>query len=1109
MAKNFDYLAQFDCIKSLHALCNEAEIRQKADPGMSVVYSRNALEWIIEAIYRIEKLTDEYSLSNMNLYERMTYYKFEEYINDSNIIKHLHYIRKIGNQGAHNPTKIRKKESFFSLLNLYEVVGAVLIRFGLITSFHPFDNALIPEQPELRVTSTTTHPDESLESTITETSQQPIHINLPPIDKISEADTRRLFIDIMLREARWDILDENGKIEASKACTEIKLEGMPNAEGYGFADYILYGRNGKPLAVIEAKKASKNLEVGRQQAELYAKCCQARYGVLPVIYYTNGLETKVIDGLGYPPRSIYSFHSLEDLERLIQKRARTNIQDMNGNTEIAGRDYQLTAVKNVCEHFNKKHRRALLVMATGTGKTRTAISLVELLIRNNWIKNVLFLADRTSLVNQAFKNFDNLLPGETKEILNEERNPTLNKRITFSTYHTLINYVDGEEKKLSIGRFDLIIIDEAHRSIFGKFRSIIDYFDSLVIGLTATPREDIDRNSYELMELNDEPNFAYELEEAVNDHYLVNYTPIERTTSILSSGIKYQDLSPEEKQQMEMIWEYEKVKNALDPDEEYHRDIDKSEIDKYIFNLDTIDNVIQDLMENGQHVMGGDVLGKSIIFATNHQHAELIVYRFNALYPEMGPDFCKLIDYSVNYAQSLINDFSDASKMPQIAVSVDMLDTGIDVPEVLNLVFFKIVKSKIKFIQMIGRGTRLCKNVFGDGEDKQTFYVFDWCGNIRYFGGLEGGEINPRIESLNEKLFNLRLDIAVALQAPAYQSDDYSKQFHDELKTILRKQVQELNDSRIAVRKHLGIVHDYRQEGNWDFVSPVDAQRIKSEISPLLISSKDDEYSKRFDLLVLNRQLALVSDVDNGDLYQTKIINIANMLEQKTTIPQIKENIDIIREVQTSQFWENVSLGSLERVRIKLRELIHYLQKKGDNRTFTINIKDDVTYVDEAIVPVLPKVTYKQKVLEYLSKNEDNEVIQKIINLEQLTNEDLIALENIFWNELGSKEDFNNLTNNKPFQGNIAMFVRTVTGIDRNKAKKIYLDFIKSNDLTSQQEQCLKEIIDFICVNGDITVENVRDNAPLNLRNWSRIFGCNLQGVVNLIERVHGAITVA
>lgn len=1107
MARNFDYLAQISCMKSLHTLCNEAEIRQKTDPGMSVVYSRNALEWIMEAIYRIERLTDEYSFSKMNLYEKMTYYKFEEYINDANIIKHLHYIRKIGNQGAHNPTSIRKRESFFSLLNLYEVVGAVLMRFGLIETFEKFDDALIPNQAELREITTPTQPDETLVNSVT-TSQEPIHINLPSIDQISEADTRKLFIDMMLREAGWEILEDNGKIEACKACTEIKLEGMPNAEGYGFADYILYGRNGKPLAVIEAKKASKSLEVGRQQAELYAKCCQDRYGVLPVIYYTNGLETKVIDGLGYPPRSLYSFHSLEDLERMIQKRSRVNIQDMNSNPDIAGRDYQLTAVKNVCEHFNKKHRRALLVMATGTGKTRTAISLVEVLIRNNWIKNVLFLADRTSLVNQAFKNFENLLPGETKEILNETKEPTLNKRITFSTYHTLINYIDNEKKDLSVGRFDLIIIDEAHRSIFGKFRSIIDYFDSLVVGLTATPRADIDRNSYELMKLDDEPNFAYELEEAVNDHYLVNYTPIERTSNILSAGIKYDDLSAEEKQQMEMVWEYEKVKKALDPDEDYHRDIDKSEIHKYIFNEDTIDNVIQDLMENGQRVMGGEVLGKTIIFATNHRHAELIVERFSHLYPEMGADFCKLIDYSVNYAQSLIDDFSDASKMPQIAVSVDMLDTGIDVPEVLNLVFFKVVKSKIKFIQMIGRGTRLCPNVFGDGQDKQTFYVFDWCGNIRYFGGLDGEELSTRIQSLSEKLFNLRLDIAVALQAPAYQSDEYAKMFHDELKTILRHQLESLNDSRIAVRKHLGIIHDFRQEESWLFVSPLAAQKLKSEVAPLLLSNKSDEFSKRFDLLVLNKQLELVTDIES-ETYQNKIINIANLLEQKSAIPQIKECIETIREVQTAVFWENVSLGSLERVRLKLRELIHYLKQNGDNRTFTLNIKDDVTYIDEVIVPVLPKVTYKQKVLEYLSQNEENEVIQKIVNLEPLTTHDLIALENIFWNELGSKEDFESLTANKPFHGNIAMFVRTVTGIDRDKAKRIYLDFIKSNDLTSQQEICLKEIIDFVCINGDITIENVRDNAPLNLRNWSKIFGQNLQGVVNLIERLHGAISVA
>ena len=448
--------------------------------------------------------------------------------------------------------------------------------------------------------------------------------------------------------------------------------------------------------------------------------------------------------------------------------------------------------------------------------------------------------------------------------------------------------------------------------------------------------------------------------------------------------------------------------------------------------------------------------------------------------------------------------------MPQIAVSVDMLDTGIDVPEVLNLVFFKIVKSKIKFIQMLGRGTRLCPDIFGEKQDKQTFYVFDWCGNIRYFGGLEGDGINSRPQSLSEKLFGLRLDIAVALQAPAYQEDEYAKGFHDELKSILMNQLTGLNDSRIAVRKHLGIIYDFRQKEKWDFISPIDAQNLKSEVAPLLISGKEDEYNKRFDLLVLNSQLALVTDVEGGgEIYQTKIVNIAKMLEEKSIIPQIHDNIDVIREVQSAPFWGNVSLGSLECIRKKLRDLIHYLQKKGDNKTFTVNIKDEISFADDEIVPVLPKVTYKQKVLDYLRENIESEVIQKIFHLEKLTSKDLVALEKIFWEELGSKQEFDNFTDNKPFHGNIAMFVRTVTGIDRDKARRIYLDFIKSSDLTSQQELCLKEILDFVCINGDIRKENIRDNAPFNLRNWGKIFGNNLSGVVSLIEELHGVIDVA
>ncbi len=1082
-------------------------MRQQTDPGMSVVYARNALEWIVDAIYRVERLTDDQTRLSMNLFERITHYRFMEYINDADIIKRLHYIRKIGNIGAHNVTAVKTKEAFFTILNLYEVVGAVLIRFHVISSFAPFDKTLIPSSTPLHVSAPPVpeFPDDTTVAAVDTTNSQPVQVSAPSIDDISEAETRKLFIDLMLREAGWEVLDQDGLIAPAKACVEIKVTGMPNAEGVGYADYVLFGRDGKPLAVIEAKKASRNSDVGRQQAELYAQCLKNRYGDTPVIYYTNGMEVHVIDGLGYPPRTLYSFHSLDDLERLMQKRGRNMITDMNANRNISGRDYQLTAIKAVCEHFNSLHRRALLVMATGTGKTRTAIGLSDLLTRNNWTKNILFLADRTSLVNQAFRNFEMLLPGETKEVLNETKEPALNKRITFSTYQTIINYVDKDIKKFSVGRFDLIIVDEAHRSVFGKYRSIIDYFDSLVVGMTATPRNEVDRSSYELMELDDEPTFAYELDDAVADGFLVNYTPIERTSAILKRGIKYDDLTDEEKKQLESVWEYEKVKNALDPEAEYHRDIKKTEIDKYIYNIDTIDAVLQDLMENGLKVNSGDLIGKTIIFATNHQHAALIVERFNHLYPEMGPDFCRLIDYSVNYAQNLIDDFSDTNKMPQIAVSVDMLDTGVDVPQVLNLVFFKIVKSKIKFMQMLGRGTRLCADVFGPGKDKETFYVFDWCGNLEYFGGLNGEQTSIRPISLTERLFQLRLDIAIALQAPTYQADEYAKSFHDELKQRLLTQIQGLNDYRIAVRKQWATVVDYRKADKWQFVSPLEAQKLKSDVAPLLVSPKEDEMAKKFDAIVLSRQLAEVADVDNGDNYQAKIINIAQLLEEKITIPQIRAAIDTIREVQTTQFWDSVNLGSLERIRLKLRDLIHFLDGH-DHRTFVVNIEDDITIGAEGIRPVLPPVTYKKKVLDYLAENSENEVIHKIINIEPLTPDDLVALEHIFWTELGSREDFDTLTANKPYHGNVAAFVRSITNINRDRALKIYTNFIANAELTSQQELCLKEIIEFVCVNGDIVRENIRDNAPFNQRDWSGVFGQNLGHVVNFIDKLHSVI---
>ena len=393
------------------------------------------------------------------------------------------------------------------------------------------------------------------------------------------------------------------------------------------------------------------------------------------------------------------------------------------------------AIKAVCEHYNAMHRKGLLVMATGTGKTRVAISLVDVLKRNDWVKNVLFLADRTSLVSQVHRNFVKLLPNETTTVLNEDGDIDMNARIVFSTYQTMIGYVDTEKKPFSVGHFDLIIIDEAHRSIFGKFAAIFNYFDSMLIGLTATPRDEVDKSTYDIFEMEEGcPNYAYELEEAVADGYLVNYRGFKRGSMMLENGIKYNDLSDRDKEQLEQVWEYEDTLKELDPNADTRgRDILSNEMFKYIYNGDTVDKVLQDLMENGLKVQSGERIGKTIIFAFNHKYAELILRRFYELYPEYGSDFCALIDNYVTYAHDLIEKFEIRNGNPQITVSVDMLDTGIDVPDVLNLVFFKPVKSKIKFMQMIGRGTRLSEDIFGAGQNKECFYIFDWCNNFEFF----------------------------------------------------------------------------------------------------------------------------------------------------------------------------------------------------------------------------------------------------------------------------------------------------------------------------------------------------------------------------------------
>lgn len=1112
--KNFDYIKNCG-LDRLYSLCDAAEENQVNHPELSAISARRALEYVVKSIYTMKGTQIP---ERASLFELIDGESFREFIGDSRVMMAVHYVRKVGNAAAHND-HVGKRESFFCLLNLYNVVAAVLLKLKVVETVAAFDKTLIPDSKFAPIVAETkivvSESDDIVVKADAKTleSTEPVH-EIP--SKMSEAETRKAFIDLMLREAGWIVLEREGYIEPSKACIEIEVQGMPNGQGVGYADYVLFGANGLPLAVIEAKRTSVSPSTGRHQAELYADCLERRYGRRPVIYYTNGFETNIIDGLGYVPRKLYAFHTREDLERLIQKRGRKNIADFSVNPNITDRHYQKEAIKRVCEHYNKMRRKGLLVMATGTGKTRVAISLVDVLKRNDWVKNVLFLADRTSLVSQAHKNFVKLLPNETTLVLNEidkgnakdgelgVAKADLNARIVFSTYQTMIGYIDTEEKTFSVGHFDLIIIDEAHRSIFGKFAAIFNYFDSMLIGLTATPRDEVDKSTYDLFEMeNGEPNYAYELDEAVGDKYLVKYRGFKRGSKILSEGIRYSSLSEQEREQLEKVWDYEDTLNSLNsPASGRGRDILSNEMFKYIYNEDTVDKVLQDLMENGLKVQSGERIGKTIIFAYNHKHAELILNRFNVLYPEYGSEFCALIDNYVNYAKSLIEKFEIRDKDPQIAVSVDMLDTGIDVPDVLNLVFFKPVKSKIKFMQMVGRGTRLSKDIFGAGLDKDCFYIFDWCGNFDFFEQNPDGSTVSQSMSLTERLFGLRAEVAFYLQHQQYQEDEFAKHLHDDLKATMKSQVLSLSDSHISVRTNWEAVSHFKADEAWVYISDVDVLTLKNTIAKLLPSNTQDENAKKFDVLILAIELGMVcKEFDSGRAI-VNVQNIANKLSTMGSIPQVAAKTRTLNEVLSSAAWENCSLGWLEKVREDLRDLVKFLMG-NKSTTFTIDIEDVMIDGGEA-AGIDMRVSYRKKVMDYLLENKHSPVLEKIYRLEQLSIDDILELERILWEELGEKSDYEKFVADKSCGENVAILIRSLIGVDREIALQRFNQFLDGNTLNADQQEFLNQILDYVCENGDITTMTVVNDYPFDEN--LQVFNDKMIPLRNYIETVHKVV---
>lgn len=1082
MITNFDYLKEEPAFASFADVAVSAERLILFDPEASIINSRRAMEFAVKWIYSVDNSLERPYQDN--LVSLMGNEDFRELVS-SDIWKRMDYIRRCGNNTAHGVKKLGLNEAMLCLENLAVFMDFVDCCYGTDYHEHHFNDTLIKERQEkakadrkaAKKTEEKLKAEEErsakreldLEALMAENAslkeelskrreeREPSYVP-KPLD-LSEYDTRKLYIDAMLRDAGWT--------EGKDWINEVELSGMPTESGKGYADYVLYDDSHRPLAVIEAKKTCKDVAVGRHQAKLYADILERDSGRRPVIFLTNGFTTHIIDGQ-YPERKCAAFYSKKDLAKYFNLMTmRTSLASVSVDKDIAGRYYQEAAIKAVCRSFDEKNRRkALLVMATGSGKTRTVIALVKILLNHGWIRNVLFLADRNSLVTQAKRNFVNLLPDLSCTNLVEEKG-NISAHAVFSTYQTMIGCIDSVNdedgrKLFTCGHFDLVICDEAHRSIYNKYQDIFDYFDAPLVGLTATPKDEVDKNTYQVFELeNGVPTFGYELAEAVKDGYLVDFQSVESKLKFLTEGIVYDELPEDERE------EYED--KFTDDDGRLPAAIDSDALNTWLFNEDTIKKVLAILMENGLKINYGERLGKTIIFAKNHNHAEKILEIFNKEYPSM-PGFAGVIDNYMIYAQSAIDEFSEPDKLPQIAISVDMLDTGIDIPEILNLVFFKKVMSKAKFWQMIGRGTRLCPGLI-DGEDKSKFYIFDFCGNFEFFRMNKGSAAVIGLP-LQSAVWNLEFEIVYKLQDAEFQTDRliaYRKALVDRL----AGKVKEIPRESFATKLHLKYVVKYASEVAYDGVTYGDTRIARDEVSPLVLPDKDDASAVRFDALMFGLEIANLSGKSHKrgvkDL-RKKVKGIASV----STIPEITAKKDIIEKILKTDYVERAGIDEFEHIRKELRDLMKYLP--NDAKSYDTNFTDDIisTEWNDSDLSGTELSNYREKAEFYLKQHENEAVIGKLKLNKPLTDSDVKELEKILWNDLGTKEDYDAECGGKP----LGEFVRSVVGLDMNAAKEAFPMYLSDTSLDNRQIYFVNQIVEYIVHNGMMADLSVLSESP-------------------------------
>lgn len=1108
MLSNFDFLNNNTQYQSFANPCIEAEKSIVVSAATCAILSRRALELAVKWVYTFDnELAAPYQDNISSLIHDTNFTA----IIDPNLFPLIKYIIKLGNTAVHTNCNISRDEAILSLHNLHQFVSWIDYCYSDEYIAKDFDESLIQYGGEKRVKAEElqdlyellSSKDKKLEEIIKENEElrkiltAKRHENTEDyefeVSKISEYETRKRYIDLDLKLAGW--------VFGKDIHEELKVTGMPNNQGVGYVDYVLFGDNGKPAAIVEAKRTSKDPKQGKQQAKLYADCIEATYGQRPIIFYTNGFETYIWDDFQYPERLVSGFYTKDEIGLLIDRRTtKHDLANVTINECITGRYYQKEAIMSVCNALSNKQRKALLVMATGSGKTRVAISIVDVLTRYNWAKNILFLADRKTLVRQAKNNFNNLLSNLTLcNLLDNKDNPE-ESRMVFSTYPTMMNSIDETKTKagnklFTVGHFDLIIIDESHRSIYKKYKAIFDYFDAILLGLTATPKDDIDKNTYSIFDLESGvPTYAYELEQAVKDGYLVDYRTLETKFKFLEEGMKYDELSDEEKEAYEDTF-----------DEEVGEEIDSEALNNWLFNDNTIDQVLNMLMEKGIKVEGGDKLGKTIIFAKNHNHAQRIEERFDILYPYLKGSFTRVIDYSTNYNQSLIDDFSERKKLPQIAVSVDMLDTGVDIPEVVNLVFFKKVRSKSKFWQMIGRGTRLCKDLHGIGEDKAGFLIFDFCGNFEFFKANPKGTEGRLVESLTEKIFNAKIDIIKELQSIAYQTDEYIRH-RNTLIDEVQNSINALNNENFRVKQNLQYVHKFKNPQAWVSLGAVDANQLKEYISPLITPMDEDELAKRFDYLMYTIELAQIQN-KSATKPIASIVSSAEDLSKLGTVPQVMAKKDVIIEVQTQEFWDECNTFDLERVREALRELLKFIEVQRTKIYYT-DFKDEVIEVKEgqSFYDVNNLQSYRKKVSQYLNDHKDEIAVYKLRNNKKLTRQDFKTLEKVLWHELGTKKDYEKEFGDTP----ITKLVRQIVGLDPQTANDAFSEFLTNEKLNQNQIRFVKLIVDYVVKNGIIDKKVLQEEPFRTVGSIVELFKDNMDAarkIINVIEDINNNST--